>query len=112
MDKRRVIDGDGDEENPVVPHNSMTMLDCGRSPASRLESRQKTYPKRDLITPNKRIQLNSSDGKEVIESLKSRLYDRPENSEVFRAILRPPGANVSMGSMATRWLNAVNWFLI
>lgn len=96
MDKRRAMDGDGDEENPIVPHNSMTLLDCGRSPTSRLESRQKNYPKPDLITPNKRIQLGSTNGKEVIESLRSRLYDRPENSEVFRAILRPSGGNVSM----------------
>jgi hypothetical protein len=92
MDKRGTMDKDRDEENPLVPHNSMTMIDCGRSTAS---SRQQNYPKQD---PSKRVQIDNVSGKEVIDALKSRLYDRPENSEVFKSILRPAGCKVSRKS--------------
>lgn len=91
------MDADGEDLNPLVPHNSMT--DC-RSESSKNETYQIRYKVNDKI-PRKKANsasLRSSivddvQGIQVIDSLRSRLYDRPENSDVFKAISRTPLAS-------------------
>lgn len=78
---------DTDESNPIVPHNSV--VDCclyatGTAGLSKREHRE------DFASQhNNRLKKDIRDGRAAIDSLKLRLYDRPENSEVFRAIFRP-----------------------
>lgn len=80
------MDSDTDESSPIVPHNSV--VDCRLSPAANPD-----YAKKERRDPPfygyKPVRTDKNDGKAAINSLKNRLYDRPENSEVFRAILRP-----------------------
>ena len=78
---------DPDETNPIVPHNSE--VDCRSSPTGSTGFFRREHRK-DLVFQQKQpVKSNINDGRAAIDSLKSRLYDRPENSEVFRAILRP-----------------------
>lgn len=88
------MDADGDDLNPIVPHNSMT--DC-RSESSKNEVYQLKYKFSDTIQRRKKRSagfhsptVDDVQGRQVIDSLKSRLYDRPENSDVFKAISRTP----------------------
>ena len=81
--------GDQDETNPIVPHNSEVDCRPSGSPAgtggfSRRERRNDIS-----FWENQPAKSSVSNGRGAIESLRSRLYDRPENSEVYRAIIRP-----------------------
>lgn len=92
------MDPEGDELNPLVPHNSM--IDC-RSASSKNEFHQikaaKSEQKQEKKTPSFRKPLLDDKGREVIDILKSRLYDKPENSDVFKAISKPlPSSKVSL----------------
>lgn len=87
------MEADGEDLNPLVPHNSMT--DC-RSNSSKHEHYQIKYKFNDTLqrkTPNsanfRSPTFDDIKGRQVIDTLKSRLYDRPENSDVFKAIARP-----------------------
>ncbi|KAL9958020.1 hypothetical protein ACROYT_G034981 [Oculina patagonica] len=83
------MENDPDEPNPVVPHNSAEDCRLHTSPTGdRGFSRR--VRRDDLVFRQKLpVKKDVNDGRAAIDSLKSRLYDRPENSEVFRAILRP-----------------------
>lgn len=97
------MENDPDELNPIVPHNSV--VDCrlhasptGNTGFSRRERRD------DLaFRQNQPVKKAINDGRAAIDSLKSRLYDRPENSEVFRAMYRP--VPPSLGQSAAQVIN-------
>ena len=83
------MENDPDEPNPVVPHNSAEDCRLHTSPTG-----DKGFSRRvrrdDFVFRQKQpVKKDVNDGRAAIDSLKSRLYDKPENSEVFRAILRP-----------------------
>ncbi|XP_032239531.2 dynein axonemal heavy chain 6 isoform X3 [Nematostella vectensis] len=83
------MDSDADDTRPIVPHNSV--IDCRLpSSASRPVFTQRGSRKDTNVYKNKGPQTNITDGKAAIESLKSRLYDGPENSDVYKTVLRPP----------------------
>lgn len=80
---------DQNETYPVVPHNSE--VDCrpsGSPPGTTGFSRR---DRRSDISfwQTQPAKSSTSNGRAAIDSLRSRLYDRPENSEVYRAIIRP-----------------------
>ena len=82
------MENDSDEPNPIVPHNSVVDFrfrsSVGNSGFSRIERRDDSTDRQ-----NQPVKRTINDGRAAIDSLKSRLYDRPENSEVFRAMYRP-----------------------
>lgn len=89
---------DQDETNPVVPHNSS--VDCrpsGSPPGTTGLSRR---DRRSNISfwQSQPSKSSVSNGRAAIDSLRSRLYDRPENSEVYRAIIRPVAPSLAQSS--------------
>lgn len=83
------MENDPDEPNPVVPHNSAEDCRLHTSPTGDRGFSRRV--RRDDLAFRQKLPVKKdvNDGRAAIDSLKSRLYDRPENSEVFRAILRP-----------------------
>lgn len=88
---------DPDETNPVVPHNSE--VDCRASPTGITGFSRRERRNDPISWQNQPPKSKISDGRAAIDSLKSRLYDRPENSEVFRAILRPAPPSVGKSAL-------------
>lgn len=81
---------DTDESNPIVPHNSV--VDCrlhAASPTGTAGLSKREHRENFASQLNNPLKKDIRDGRAAIDSLKLRLYDRPENSEVFRAIFRP-----------------------
>ena len=91
---------DPDETNPIVPHNSE--VDCRASPTGITGLPRRESGKDPTFRQNQPLKSNISDGRAAIDSLKSRLYDRPENSEVFRAILRPVPPSLGQSAQVRR----------
>lgn len=84
------MENDPDESNPIVPHNSVVDCRLHSSPTGNTGFSRRERRDDDLaFRKNQPVKRDITDGRAAIDSLKSRLYDRPENSEVFRAILRP-----------------------
>lgn len=85
------MDSEADNLTPIVPHNSVVDF---RNAHSADDSNKYSKSKRDWkdernVVGYQPLKRTIADGKAARESLKARLYDRPENSEVFRAMLRP-----------------------
>ena len=94
------MENDPDDPNPVVPHNSAE--DCRLRLSPTVDRFSKRVRRDDLAFLQKQhVKKDVNDGRAAIDSLRSRLYDKPENSEVFRAILRPvpPSAQVRSSQM-------------
>ena len=84
------MENDADESSPLVPHNSIVDCRLFASPAvNRTFSRRAERRDDFAFRSSQPVKKNINDGRAAIDSLKSRLYDKPENSEVFRAIHRP-----------------------
>lgn len=83
------MENDPDESNPLVPHNSVVDCRLHASPTADRDFSRRVCRDDFAFRQVQPVKKNVNDGRAAIDSLKSRLYDRPENSEVFRAILRP-----------------------
>ena len=85
------MDSEADNLTPIVPHNSVVdFRNAHSADDSNSFSKFKKGWKDDPNVPGYQpLKRTISDGKAARESLKARLYDKPENSEVFRAMLRP-----------------------
>ena len=97
------MDSDTEEPNPIVPHNSE--VDCRSSPTTKHDAARKELRQRNVFGFSKPVPKDEKDGKAAIDSLKNRLYDRPENSEVFRTICRadPKSAKAQPQVSFTLW---------
>lgn len=83
------MENDPDESSPLVPHNSIVDCRLFASPAVNRTSRRAERRDDFAFRSSQPVKKNINDGRAAIDSLKSRLYDKPQNSEVFRAIHRP-----------------------
>ena len=83
------MENDPDELNPIAPHNSVVDCRLHASPTADRDFSRRVRRADLAFRQTQPVKKNINDGRAAIDSLKSRLYDRPENSEVFRAILRP-----------------------
>ena len=95
------MENDAEESNPalpIVPHNSV--VDCRSSPTGNTALLRKERQGPLSFRPQQLLRKDANDGRAAIDSLKSRLYDKPENSEVFRAILRPVPPSLTQSTQA------------
>ena len=83
------MENEPDESNPLVPHNSAVDCRLHTSPTGIAGFSQRNRRDDLAFRQKKPVKRTINDGRAAIDSLKSRLYDRPENSEVFRAMYRP-----------------------
>lgn len=83
------MENEPDESNPLVPHNSAVDCRLHTSPTGIAGFSQRNRRDDLACRQKKPVKRTINDGRAAKDSLKSRLYDRPENSEVFRAMYRP-----------------------
>ena len=83
------MENDPDDSNPIVPHNSIVDCRLHASPTEDRNFSRKVRRHDFAFRQSQPVKKSINDGRAAIDSLKSRLYDKPENSEVFRAIHRP-----------------------
>ena len=83
------MENDPDESNPLVPHNSVVDCRLHASPTADKDFSRRVRRDDFAFRQVQPVKKSINDGRAAIVSLKSRLYYRTENSEVFRAILRP-----------------------
>ena len=84
------MDSEADNVTPIVPHNSVVDFQNVHSADDGNNNFSKRGWRDDRnVVGYQPLKRTIEDGRAAQESLKARLYDRPENSEVFRAMLRP-----------------------
>lgn len=93
---------DPDEVNPIVPHNSVVDCRLHASPTGTTGFSRRERRDDFALRQSQPLKRDITDGRAAIDSLKSRLYDRPENSEVFRAILRPVPPSLGQSAQVGR----------